>query len=95
MEAQLSAHNFDWSRGFLVQGYFHQSLTPEIKKRFDMERAALVMVDCDLDQSTVPVLDFIGDLLQEGTVILFDDWYCFGTTSEHGETRALGLPGGP
>ena len=35
------------------------------------------MVDCDLYQSTVPVLAFLADLLQDGTVVLFDDWYCF------------------
>ena len=54
-----------------------------------MEKAALVMIDCDLYQSTVPVLGFLADLLQDGTVVLFDDWFCFGESEDNGEPRAF------
>jgi hypothetical protein len=85
----LTEHGFDWSRGALVEGYFDQSLTEQVKLEHQMRPAALIMVDCDLYQSTVPVLAFLADLLQDGTVILFDDWYCFGEESDKGEPRAF------
>jgi hypothetical protein len=87
--SQLTEHRFDWTRCALVDGYFQQSLTPEVKVKHGMGLAALVMVDCDLYQSTVPVLAFLADRLQDGTIMLFDDWDCFGNSDKHGERRAL------
>jgi O-methyltransferase len=89
VERQLTEHGFDWSRATLTEGFFDVSLTPERKEALEARPAALVMVDCDLYQSTVPVLDFLADLLQDGTVVLFDDWYCFGEADDQGEPRAF------
>jgi O-methyltransferase len=89
LERLLSEHGFDWDCAVLVDGFFDQSLTPEIKQRHAMSSAALVMIDCDLYQSTVPVLRFIADLIQEGTILLFDDWYCFAEADDRGEPRAF------
>ncbi len=36
------------------------------------------MIDCDLYDSTISVLDFIKDYLQDGTIIIFDEYY-FGS----------------
>jgi O-methyltransferase len=89
VERQITAHGFDWSRAALIEGFFDESLTPATKQEHGAGRAALVMVDCDLYQSTVPVLAFLADLLQDGTVVLFDDWYCFGGEGDRGEPRAF------
>ncbi len=86
---QLSEHGFDWDRATLVKGYFDASLTADVKKTHAIESAALVMIDCDLYQSTVPVLGFLADILQDGTILIFDDWYCFGEDPEMGEPRAF------
>ena len=85
VETQLDAHGFDSCRGALIEGFYDRSLTPEVKQLHNMGPAALVMVDCDLYQSTVPALAFISELLQDGTIILFDDWECFGDSEQHGE----------
>jgi len=90
VERTLSDHLFDWDRGVLVEGYFDETLTASLKVQQSMQSAALVMVDCDLYQSTVPVLSFIADLLQDGTIVLFDDRYCFGQDASRGEPRAFG-----
>lgn len=89
VEHLLVEHGFDMNRAVLVEGYFDTSLTPAIKEEHQMGPAAVVMVDCDLYQSTVPTLAFVADRLQDGTVILFDDWYCFGDSEQHGERRAF------
>lgn len=89
VERHLRDHGFDWSRAALVEGFFDRSLTDEVKARHSMGPAAIAMIDCDLYQSTVPVLSFLDGLLQEGTVLLFDDWRCFDEAAERGEPRAF------
>lgn len=71
-----------------VKGFYDASLTDELKSRLLPAKAAMVYVDCDLYQSTVPVLRFIKDFLQPGTVIVFDDWFCFHGDPMRGEQRA-------
>ncbi|HLI55358.1 MAG TPA: TylF/MycF/NovP-related O-methyltransferase [Acidimicrobiales bacterium] len=89
VERYITDHGFDWSRATLIEGFFDRSLHPGLRAEHQMGPAALVMVDCDLYQSTVPVLRFLRDLLQDGTVVLFDDWYCFGEAPDKGEPRAF------
>ena len=71
-----------------IPGFFDQSLTPEVKRRLNLKRASLVMIDCDLYESTVPVLEFITDMVDQGTIIIFDDWYRFKGSPDSGEQRA-------
>jgi hypothetical protein len=54
-----------------------------------MRPAEVVVIDCDLYVSTVPVLRFIKDRLQPGTVVLFDDWNGWSFSDEMGERRAF------
>ena len=54
----------------------------------DRKRIAMTWIDCDLYESTVPVLDFITPYLAVGTVIVFDDWRCFRNHPDFGEQRA-------
>lgn len=71
-----------------VRGYYDQSLTQDLQEAFLPTKAAVVYVDCDLYESTVPVLKFTVPFLQKGTVIVFDDWNCFCADPERGERRA-------
>lgn len=73
----------------VTQGWFSDTLTEATSRRLRLTRAAVVWVDCDLYESTVPVLSFIGPLLQDGTVIVFDDWFCFHARPDRGEQRAV------
>jgi O-methyltransferase len=71
-----------------VKGFYDQSLTSELAERFLPKKAAVIYVDCDLYSSTVPVLSFCKPFLQAGTVIVFDDWFCFFGDPNRGERRA-------
>jgi hypothetical protein len=71
-----------------VKGFYDESLDEATRRRFDGKKAAIVYVDCDLYASTVPVLRFVRDFLQRGTVIVFDDWNCFHGDPDKGERRA-------
>lgn len=82
-------HGMPRERLVTVKGFYEESLNAELKRRFWPERAAVVYIDCDLYKSTVPVLEFAKDFLQEGTVIVFDDWFCFRGDPERGQRKAF------
>ena len=72
---------------FLIKGFYSDSLTSEVQKR--MPKVGGVHIDVDLYSSAIEVLNFLKPLLVVGTVILFDDYYCFPPDSKHGEMKAL------
>jgi O-methyltransferase len=75
-----------------VKGFYDLSLTSEAKRKYALTRAAIVHIDCDLYSSTKDVLAFIEDLLQEGTIVIFDDWSSFRNEQnpdEFGEAKAF------
>jgi hypothetical protein len=84
----LRWEHVDLDRVTAVPGWFHEVLTGDLKRRLPLKRAAIVWVDCDLYESTIPVLDFITDYLQNGTVVIFDDWFCYRGDPNRGEQRA-------
>jgi len=72
------------------KGFYDTSLSEDLKASLLPSKAAVIYIDCDLYTSTVPVLEFIVDFLQVGTVIVFDDWYCFYGDPQRGEQLAWG-----
>ena len=74
---RLKQNKVDINKVYTVPGWFNETLTNDTKKKLIIKKASVIMVDCDLYESTVPVLDFIVDYLQDGTIIIFDDWFCF------------------
>jgi hypothetical protein len=71
-----------------VPGWYADSLTAETRERHGGRPAAIVFVDCDLYSSTRTVLEYVTPLLQEGTVLVFDDWYHYRGDPKSGEQRA-------
>jgi O-methyltransferase len=85
----LTRNNVDESRIEIIPGWFADTLTHATAQRLRLERAAVVWVDCDLYESAVPVLRFITNYVQDGTVLIFDDWFCFRADPQRGEQRAF------
>ena len=71
----------------IIEGFYDSSLTTTLQAR--MPKVGMVHVDVDLYSSTVLVLEFLKPLMVEGTVLLFDDWYCFPPGALKGENGAL------
>jgi hypothetical protein len=86
--ANIAADGTDLNRVITVRGMYDQSLVPAVKSQHQLRRAAMIMIDCDLYESTVPVLDFITDLVGQGTIIIFHDWFRFKGSPQQGEQRA-------
>jgi len=60
-----------------IKGFYSDSLTPTLQKRFldNESKISLATIDCDLYESAVPVFEFIEPLLQEGSVLYIDDLF--------------------
>jgi hypothetical protein len=68
-------------------GLFSQVLPKVIGPKY--QAAAVVHIDCDLYESTKAVLFGIQPALQEGTILLFDDWFNFRGSRHKGEQKAF------
>ena len=64
-----------------VKGYFDATL-PGFLQAHD-GAVAFLHVDCDLYSSTVTIFDQLGDRLQPGAIILFDEYYNFHRWQQH------------
>jgi O-methyltransferase len=73
----------------LIKGWFNETCTPKTKQELGLKAAALVYVDCDYYESAVPALEFVTDLLVDGSIVIFDDWWLFKGRSDRGEQRAF------
>jgi hypothetical protein len=70
----------------LVKGWFSESLPPFLREH--SEKFAFVHVDCDLYSSTVSIFTLAEGRFQEGTVIVFDEFFNYPGWQE-GEYRAF------
>ena len=79
----------DMSRVELIPGWYSDTLNHETAGKIGLQAAAIVNVDCDVYESTVPVLNFVEPYLIDGSIVIFDDWYCFANRESLGEQKAF------
>jgi len=88
-KSNLKKEKVDLNKVFITKGWYDKVLTSKTKEKLGIKKAALIMIDSDLYSSAKSALDFIKDEVQDGTVIMFDDWFCFGGNPFCGERRAF------
>jgi O-methyltransferase len=79
----------DMSKVRFVKGWFNETLTDATARDLGLAKVAAAWIDCDLYESSVPVLAFIGSRLSVGSILLFDDWRVFRNLPEFGQQRAV------
>lgn len=82
-------HNVNLSKVFVCEGFYEESLNKNLLEKYSLTRASIIMVDCDLFSSTQAVLNFIIPLIQNGTVIIFDDWFTYKAMKNKGQQKAV------
>ena len=70
----------------MVPGFFANSLqnlsnSPTV--------ISVVHIDVDLYSSCKTVLEFLTDKLQDGTLLIFDDYYCYRGNPKYGVPKAI------
>jgi len=71
-----------------VPGFYKDTLNTELYSALNLSSACVVMIDCDLYSSARDVLKFITPLVVDGTILIFDDWYCYKGSPYRGERLA-------
>ncbi|MGO9950870.1 MAG: TylF/MycF/NovP-related O-methyltransferase [Dissulfurispiraceae bacterium] len=84
----IQSKGVDLQKVKLVKGWFDKTLSREKAEEYGVRQIAFAWIDCDLYESTVPVLNFITPYLSVGSVIVFDDWHCYRNHPDFGEQRA-------
>jgi O-methyltransferase len=72
----------------VIPGFFSDSLAVENRSQLPTS-VAMAYVDCDLYASTKDVLDYLKDILTTGSIVAFDDWFCWSAAGPSGEQLAL------
>jgi hypothetical protein len=85
----LDSKSVDWSRTHLIDGFFCESLVPDLKHQYDIRTVAIALVDCDLYESTRDVMFFLENVIADNTILMFDDWNCFDGDENRGQRRAV------
>jgi hypothetical protein len=65
----------------LYPGWFENSLPPWLTE--NPGPVAFMHVDCDLYSSTKTIFNLLGDRLQPGTIILFDEYFNYPNWRKH------------
>jgi hypothetical protein len=71
----------------IIEGSFEKSVK-EFSKNYS-GKAAIIHIDCDTYKNTKVVLKNVKSILQEGTILLFDDWFNYKGNPKYGEARAF------
>jgi O-methyltransferase len=76
-------------RVVVVPGWFDQSLSEDNASHLNIRIISIAYVDCDLYESCIPVLNFLSQRVRQGTVLMFDDWFCFKANPKRGIPLAV------
>lgn len=86
---KLRERGADLRRIHLVEGWYDRVLTDELRESLGLRRAILIDIDCDFYESSAVALEWCRPLIRQGTIITFDDWFCYEGRPDHGEQRAF------
>jgi len=73
----------------IIKGFYKDTIKNKTTIDLKMGKARVVMIDCDLKESARLALEFIKPAIQEGTIILFDDFVFFKGSENKGEYSAF------
>ena len=83
---RLTENGIDWNRTFLIKGWFSDTLNGNIIQDYKIQKASIIMIDCDLYSSAKESLNFCLPLIKETSIIFFGDW---SEDKSIGERRAF------
>jgi hypothetical protein len=89
LQRVMADNRVDRSRVQIVPGWFDDVLTESTKERLQLERAAVVAADCGSYAPTLAALRFVTSCTQDGTLLLFGDWFSYRASPQHGQRRAF------
>ncbi len=86
----LKHHNVNLDQVRLVKGFFEETCTEATAQSLDLKHIAVAHIDSDLYASATTALNFCTPYFRDGSVVIFDEWFQFSGSPNHGEQRAFG-----
>lgn len=68
----------------IVPGYFEDTLKGKTAKDLGVTKARVVLIDCDLKDPATLCLEFLTPILQQGTVLIMDDFFSYRGDEKRG-----------
>ena len=72
----------------IIKGFFNETLKKD-PENYKIKKARVIMIDCDLKTAASLALNFSKNILQKGTIILFDDYIFYKGSEQKGEFAAF------
>jgi O-methyltransferase len=73
----------------LIKGYFNKTCDGIAPKTYGIDKALIVMIDCDTLVAAKSCFDFCTPLIQEGTIFILDDYFSYKGSQQKGVTKAF------
>ncbi len=88
VHGRLSGLLSDKSRLHLVKGFFEDSLKKSAAA-YGIDKTAVALIDCDTYSGATLVFDFLKSTIQEGTILVIDDFFGYKGSSQLGPYGAF------
>jgi len=73
----------------IIDGFFENTLKNRTCKDYGIEKVRIVFIDCDMKQPARIALDFIRPGMQEGMILIMDDFFSYKGSKEKGVAGAF------
>ena len=76
----------DWR---LVKGYFEETIGAKTALDFDIQKISVALIDCDLGTPAWLALNFMAPAMQNGMVLILDDYFAYKGSQQVGVAGAF------
>jgi len=88
VESLAAHHGMPINKLRFHKGWFSETCTKDYFESNLLKPASIIWLDCDLYSSAKDALNLIELIIQDGTMIIIDDWYCFKGNPGRGVQKA-------
>lgn len=90
VKKRMSKAGVNWDKAILTKGWFKDTLKSSFIEKNKIEKASIIMIDCDIYSAAKEALTFCAPLIKDNSIIFFDDWNSSGLASKNlGEKKAF------
>lgn len=86
---RIERHFKGRARWHLVKGYFEETIQAKTALDFGIEKISVALIDCDLGTPALLALNFMAPALQNGTVLILDDYFAYRGSQKEGVAGAF------
>jgi len=72
----------------IIPGYFEQTLQNKTASGLGVKKARIVFIDCDLKEPAALALNFVQPILQQGAILIMDDFFSYKGDAQKGVAGA-------